>query len=147
MYNNKVAEDLFHFLSDSYVLYLKTQNFHWNIKGPNFFSLHVLFQKQYEDLAMAVDDLAERIRGLREKVPGTMKEFLEHSTLKEAEENLDAKKMLEILTSDHEKIINSLHEKIKRATDQGDEGTADLYIERLRVHEKTAWILRSHLEG
>lgn len=143
----KLAKSLSGFLADSYMLYVKTQNFHWNIEGEGFYFLHKMLQEQYEDLAEAVDMIAERIRGLKVKSPGTMKEFLELSALKEGQGSLSDKAMIKALLSDHEHIIKSLLQKIKEAASEGDEGTADMYIERLRVHEKTAWILRSHNAG
>ena len=143
----KLAKSLSGFLADSYVLYVKTQNFHWNIEGEGFYFLHKMLQEQYEDLAEAVDMIAERIRGLQVKSPGTMKEFLELSALKEGQGSLSDKAMIKALLEDHDGIIKSLLLKIKEATNEGDEGTADMYIERLRVHEKTAWILRSHNVG
>lgn len=146
MNTKKIAKSLGSFLADSYILYLKTQNFHWNVEGESFYFLHKMFQEQYEDLAEAVDEIAERIRGLQEKSPGTMKAFLEISCLKETHSLLKAQKMIEHLLKDHEKIIATLRKKIPEALDEEDEGTGDFYVERLRVHEKTAWILRSHLK-
>ena len=146
MNTKKIAKGLGSFLADSYILYLKTQNFHWNIEGEGFYFLHKMFQDQYEELAEAVDEIAERIRGLKEKSPGTMKKFLELTCLKESSGSMSAKKMIGSLLQDHEKIILSLRKKIPEALDEGDEGTGDFYVERLRVHEKTAWILRSHLK-
>lgn len=145
MNTKKIAKSLSTFLADSYILYLKTQNFHWNIENEGFYFLHKMFQEQYEDLAEAVDMIAERIRGLQEASPGTMKQFLKLTCLNEEEKVLSGKAMIEGLLRDHEMIIANLRKKIKEALSEGDEGTADLYIERLRVHEKTAWMLRSHL--
>jgi len=145
MNTKKISQSLATFLADSYILYLKTQNFHWNIEGEGFYFLHKMFQEQYEDLAEAVDMIAERIRGLKEVSPGTMKQFLKLTNLKEEAKILNAKGMIKALLKDHETIIKTLGNKIKESSKEGDEGTADMYIERLRVHEKTAWILRSHL--
>lgn len=145
MNTKKISHSLATFLADSYILYLKTQNFHWNIEGDGFYFLHKMFQEQYEDLAEAVDVIAERIRGLKEVSPGTMKQFLKLTNLKEEVKIPNAKGMIKALLKDHETIIKTLRNKIKESSKEGDEGTADMYIERLRVHEKTAWILRSHL--
>lgn len=145
MNTKKISHSLATFLADSYILYLKTQNFHWNIEGDGFYFLHKMFKEQYEDLAEAVDVIAERIRGLKEVSPGTMKQFLKLTNLKEEVKIPNAKGMIKALLKDHETIIKTLRNKIKESSKEGDEGTADMYIERLRVHEKTAWILRSHL--
>jgi len=145
MNTKKIAKGLSLFLADSYILYLKTQNYHWNIESHGFYFLHKMFQEQYEDLAEAIDMIAERIRGLKEKSPGTMKEFVKLSSLKEASGKETDKGMIKQLTKDHEQIIALLRNLIIEAQKENDEGTADMYIERLRVHEKTAWMLRSHL--
>lgn len=142
----KVAKSLSILLSNYSVLYVKTQNFHWNLLGSGFFFLHKMFEEQYEDLAEAIDLVAERIRGLKFKAPGTMKEFLKMASLEEAPTHSTCKQMIQYLLNDHECIIDDLHQYIKEATDLGDEGSADLFIERVRVHEKTAWILRSHID-
>lgn len=143
--NPQVVRDLVQFLSDTYVLYVKTQNFHWNVVDPRFFSLHKMLEEQYEDLAEATDEIAERLRALEQKAPGSMKEFLKNSSLEEANKNhYSANEMIQELTQDHQAISKSLLKKIKEATSCHDEGTADLFIERLRVHDKTAWMLRSH---
>jgi len=147
MNEKKIAKGLSSFLADSYVLYLKTQNFHWNVEGEGFYFLHKMFQEQYEDLAEAVDLIAERIRGLKLKSPGSMKEFLELSRIKEALGSEGSSDMILKLTEDHEKIIESLRSLINEAASEHDEGTVDMYVERLRVHEKTAWMLRSHLQN
>ena len=140
----KIAQHLAQWLADTYVLYLKTQNFHWNVVDPRFHSLHEMFEEQYKDLAEAVDEIAERIRILRIRTPASMKEFLEITTLQENEGPLSANDMIQQLLHDHETIANYLRPKISVIQKLGDEGSADLLIERLRVHEKTAWMLRSH---
>ncbi len=142
----KLTKSLKEVLASTYVLYLKTQNFHWNVEGRHFFFLHKMFEEQYEELAEAVDTLAERIRQFSVKSPGSMKEFLSLSELKESANPPEAKKMIEELYADHQAIANILHQKIKEAQEFSDEGTADVYIDRLRVHDKTAWMLKSHLE-
>lgn len=133
------------FLATTYVLYVKTQNFHWNVTGPRFFTLHELFEKQYLELAEAVDEIAERIRALKGVAPGTMHEFLQLSEIKESREQLSENQMLNTLAEDNEDIANMLAEWIPKAQEDGDEGTADIYIQRLKLHEKNAWMLRSHI--
>jgi len=107
--------------------------------------LHDFFQEQYEALFEAVDIIAERIRILGQKSPGSLREFLDLSTLDEADVNLTGDEMLQNLLSDHESVVGSLRDMVKEAQEFGDEGTADLLIDRLRFHEKTAWMLRSHI--
>lgn len=140
-----VVDDLKELLADSYILYLKTQNYHWNVVDPRFAMLHKLFEEQYDDLAEAVDTIAEQIRALDAKAPGTMKEFLELTRLKEASGREKGSAMVKALHKDHQSMVKSLNEMIVNAQEEGDEGTADLMIERLRVHQKTAWMLKSHL--
>ena len=142
----KLAQSLNEVLATTYVLYVKTQNFHWNLEGCHFFFLHKMFEGQYEELAEAIDTIAERIRLFKVKAPGSMKEFLELTLIKESTKPKDSKGMIQELLSDHETLSNLLHKKISEAQKFSDEGTADLYIQRLRAHDKTAWMLRSHLE-
>jgi starvation-inducible DNA-binding protein len=131
-------------LANTYILLAKTQNFHWNVVDPRFHSLHELFQQQYEALFEAADEIAERIRMLGFKSPGSLREFLDLGTLDEAETNLSGDDMLSELLIDHELIIKDLREQIKEVIDLGDEGTGDMLIDRLRFHEKTAWMLHGH---
>jgi starvation-inducible DNA-binding protein len=145
-HSQKVADELAHFLADTYALYLKTQNFHWNVTGPNFHSLHLMFETQYNELAAAVDLIAERIRALRCSVPASFSQFMKLTSLKETTHTLIAKDMLKQLTKDHETIINHAYIILTKAQKAHDEGTMDLLIERIREHEKTAWMLRSCLE-
>lgn len=142
----KVADLLSHFLADTYMLYLKTQNFHWNVKGPHFYSLHKLFEEQYIELAAAVDEIAERIRALGAPTPATFTQFLQLSSLKEDKGTLSAEQMLQKLTKDHETLAASATEMIPKAQHAHDEGTADLLIQRLKSHEKAAWMLSVSLE-
>lgn len=142
----KTAQLLAQLLSDTYLLYVKTQNFHWNIVDPRFYALHKMLEEQYEELAEAVDMIAERIRALGLKAPGSMRQFLEMTMLEEAGNNLSGNAMLEQLFSDHQAIARSLYTHIEESSKLGDEGTADLFIQRLRAHEKTAWMLRSLLK-
>lgn len=140
-----VVQSLAQLLADTYITALKTQNFHWNVVDSRFIMLHELFEKFYNELAEAIDDLAERIRKLNQKSPGSMREFLELSTLDEAETDLSGDEMIHDLCRDRDTIIQHIRHKIEEASKAGDEGTADLLIQQLRMHEKAAWVLRSHL--
>lgn len=131
-------------LADTYILYLKTQNFHWNVKDPRFSDLHLFFEKQYQELAEAVDVIAERIRILKFRAPASMQEFLEITSLEESIGDVSADEMIQILLNDNESIAQKIRPLIPESQKKGDEGTADLLIERLRAHEKAAWMLRSH---
>lgn len=134
-------------LADTYVLYVKTQNFHWNLIDPRFASLHAFLQTQYEELAEAIDELAERIRMLGERSPGSLKKFLEITSIEEEANDFDGDKILKELLKNHEAIIQYLRGHIKTSNELGDDGTGDLLIQRLRSHEKTAWMLRSHFKN
>lgn len=140
-----VVEGLSHLLADTYLLYLKTQNFHWNVSGLNFPSYHLLFEGQYEALADAIDVLAERIRALKAPTPASFADFLRLTSLKEVRSKLDAKAMLQTLLSDHETIGKNLTNLFTLADQAGDEVTLDLFIQRKTEHDKTAWMLRSTL--
>jgi len=144
----KLAEKLTHVLSDTYILYLKCQNFHWNVTGMNFHSFHELFQEFYEELAKAVDNIAERIRALGAFAPGSFNEFLALSKLKEAKGNTKRKTidMVRELLSDNESIILSLRQLTRLAEEAQDQPTLDLLTERLRIHEKNSWMLNSCLD-
>jgi starvation-inducible DNA-binding protein len=142
--NQKASRLLAQLLANTYLVYVKTQNFHWNVVDERFYSLHQMFEKQYEDLAEAIDEIAERMRALRTKVPGSMRSFLEICSLEEADHDLDAQMMIRQLYEDHMAIANQLRPQIHEVQKLGDEGTADLFIQRLKYHEKTAWMLRSH---
>lgn len=142
----QIGEYLAQILANTYLLYVKTQNFHWNVIDPRFYSLHRLLEKEYEDLAEAVDTIAERIRTLRVKAPGSMREFLELGSIEEAEGNLDGNQMLQQLIQGHEIVAAQIRPRIEESQKLGDEGTADMLIQRLKDHEKTAWMLRSHFE-
>jgi starvation-inducible DNA-binding protein len=141
----KITKSLKTLLANTKILYVKTQNFHWNVVDVNFLPLHEMFQKQYEELAEAIDLIAERIRFFGVKAPGSLKEFLKLATLEESEKELKAPLMIKNLLKDHEEMSQFLIKGIKEIQDLGDEATADIYIERLRVHDKTSWILKSHL--
>lgn len=143
--SKQVARELATLLADSYLLFVKTQNFHWNVEDPRFHSLHEFFEEQYKELFEAIDVIAERIRALGEKSPGSLKEFLELSRLEESPTNLSANEMIKTLLRDHESIIQWLKKEIDETAQLGDAGSSDLCINRIRAHEKTAWMLRSHL--
>lgn len=133
-------------LASSYTLYLKTHNYHWNVTGPMFTTLHTLFETQYTELALAVDEIAERIRALGAKAPGSYSEFATLSLVEESTGEPKAEEMLKDLTSDQEIIAKLATEAGAIASDMGDEATAGIAIDRQVVHEKNAWMLRSHLE-
>jgi starvation-inducible DNA-binding protein len=141
----QIAENLGVILSNTYILYVKTQNFHWNLVDPRFFSLHKLFEEQYEGLADNVDEIAERIRMLGIHSPASMKQFLAIGTLKESEGVLSGDEMIKELTRDHEESCKQMRPLIPQFQKLGDEGSADLLIDLLRQHEKAAWFLRSHI--
>lgn len=141
----KVSEELGHFLADTYALYLKTQNFHWNVSGPFFFPLHKMFEEQYQELALAVDEIAERIRSLGGYTPASFSQFMQLTSLKEEKGKIDAEMMIEKLLKDHETLSQHANHLIETAQTLNDEGTADLLIQRLKVHEKFAWMLRNSL--
>jgi len=138
-----IAEGLKHLLADSYTLYLQTHNFHWNVTGFMFRDLHLLFEEQYTELATAVDDIAERIRTLGVAAPGTYKEFARLSSIEEVEGVPESKKMVNILTVGHEAIVKTCRDVLKKAQAGDDESTVSLVSDRMRVHEKAAWMLRA----
>jgi starvation-inducible DNA-binding protein len=140
----EVAQQLKTILADTYILYTKTQNFHWNLVDTRFYSLHKFLEDQYEKLAENIDEIAERIRMLGQKAPGSLRQFLELTSLEESTDALSADHMLTDLLSDHEQLGRQLRQAIPLAQKKGDEGTADLFIQSLRFHEKQAWMLRSH---
>ena len=141
----EVAEGLKRLLADSYTLYLQTHNFHWNVTGPQFRELHLMFEEHYTELATAVDDIAERIRTLGVAAPGTYKGFAELSSIAEVEGVPEAKTMVHTLTRSHEQVVKTCREVLATAQAANDESSAALISDRMRVHEKTAWMLRSQL--
>ncbi len=143
--NHNVVQSLSVLLADSYVLQLKTQNYHWNVTGPHFSALHVMFQAQYEALFATVDDLAERLRALGEKAPGSFAAFATLAQLKEETGNPDAMTMVKNLANDHETLAADADAVLKAATEVGDDATGDLAIARMQAHQKTAWMLKAHL--
>lgn len=139
----KIAQSLKSLLADSYTLYLQTHNFHWNVSGPQFRELHLMFEEHYTELAVAVDDIAERIRTLDIVAPGTYKEFSRLSSIKEVEGVPSSEEMVDLLTKGHEQIVKTSREVLKLAHSAGDESTAALVSDRMRIHEKTSWMLRA----
>jgi starvation-inducible DNA-binding protein len=133
-------------LADTYTLYLKTHNFHWNVTGPMFQTLHLMFETHYNELALAVDLIAERIRALGLPAPGTYREFTALSTIQEEAGVPKAEEMIRLLVQAHETVARTSREAFKAAEGAGDQPTCDLLTQRMQVHEKTAWMLRSLLE-
>lgn len=142
----QLADGLGRVLADSYTLYLMTHNFHWNVKGPMFNTLHLMFEAQYTELALAVDLIAERIRALGHPAPGTYGEFITLSSIKEVKGVPTATKMIEHLVKGQEAVVKTARSIFPVVESAGDEPTADLLTQRMQVHEKTAWMLRSMLE-
>ncbi len=141
----EIALGLSRLLADTYTLYLKTHNFHWNVRGPMFNSLHLMFETQYTELALAVDLIAERIRALGEVAPGSYSAFAKLSTVKEADGVPDAMEMVRILAEDQLAVVRTARGVFPLADAAHDEPTADLLTQRMQVHEKTAWMLRANL--
>ncbi len=141
-----VVEQLSDLLALSYTLYLKTQNFHWNVTGPMFTTLHELFMAQYVELAAAIDEIAERIRALDSFAPGSFSEFARRSAIKEETGHPSAKDMIRALVADQAVIVDLSHKLFASADAAKDQATADLVTRRQNAHEKNAWMLRSHLE-
>ncbi len=133
-------------LADTYFLYLKTHNYHWNVTGPQFNTLHLMFMTQYTELWNALDLIAERIRSLGYPAPGTYKAFAAVTSLKEDDAVPKAEEMLKNLVDGHEAVIRTARGILPAAESGGDEVTTDLLTQRLQIHEKTAWMLRSMLE-
>ncbi|MBX3488744.1 Dps family protein [Parvibaculum sp.] len=143
---NEIAEGLSRVLADTYTLYLKTHNYHWNVTGPQFRTLHLMFEEQYRELWAATDEIAERIRALGEFAPGTYAEFGKLSTLQEDNGVPGADQMVKNLVKGHEQVVKTARDLFKVASDADDEVTADLMVQRMQVSEKTAWMLRSLAE-
>ncbi len=141
-----VADGLSKVLADSYTLYLKSHNFHWNVTGPMFQTLHLMFEQHYNELALAVDEIAERIRALGFPAPGTYRQFAALSTIKEDDGVPAAMDMVRLLVDGHETVARTAREVFKTAEAANDQPSCDLLTQRLQVHEKTAWMLRSLLE-
>ncbi len=140
----EIAKSLSKLLTETYTLYLKTHKYHWNVTGPMFQSLHLMFEQHYTALALAVDEIAERIRVLGVKAPGSYSEFAELSKVKDdASQDVAANSMIENLPSDHEQVVRTAKAILPLLDGANDEGTNSLLGARIEYHEKTAWMLKS----
>ncbi|MXY41699.1 MAG: DNA starvation/stationary phase protection protein [Rhodospirillaceae bacterium] len=139
----EIAGGLSRLLADTYTLYLKTHNFHWNVTGPMFNTLHLMFEQQYTELATAVDEIAERIRALGEPAPGSYSQYAVLSSIGEETGVPSAEDMIRQLVADQEAVVRTARSVFPAAEAASDEPTADLLTQRMQVHEKTAWMLRS----
>lgn len=145
MPHKNLIQGLKELLANTYTLYLKTQNYHWNVEGPYFYSLHLLFETQYKELAQALDTIAERIRSLGEIAPGSYTAFSTLTSIPDAKTPIKALEMVSDLHQSHKLLIQQLNELLNLAKQSNDEATQNLFVERLETHEKIAWMLRSHL--
>ena len=143
----QIADGLSKLLADTFTLYLTTHNFHWNVKGPMFQTLHLMFEVQYNELWLALDAIAERIRALGFPAPGTYAQYSKLSSIKETQGVPEAKEMIAILVSGQEAVARTARKIFPVVDKSSDEPTADLLTQRMQVHEKTAWMLRSLLEA
>jgi starvation-inducible DNA-binding protein len=141
----QIADGLSRLLADSYSLYLKTHNYHWNVTGPQFNSLHLMFETQYTELATAVDDIAERIRSLGVRAPGSYSEFAKLTSIEEGSGEESADEMTRQLVLGQEAVARTAREAFDAAEKANDQSTADLLTQRMQIHEKNAWMLRSML--
>ena len=142
-----IAAGLSRLLADSYTLYLKTHNYHWNVTGPLFNTLHLMFETQYTELAMAVDEIAERIRALGVAAPGSYADFSRLTAIEEAAGGESAEEMIRQLVIGQETVVRTARDVFPPADEANDEPTADLLTQRMQIHEKNAWMLRSMLES
>jgi starvation-inducible DNA-binding protein len=142
-----VAGELTKVLADAYAVYLKTHGYHWNVRGPEFFSLHNLLEQQYRDIWGALDDVAERIRALGELAPQGYATFANLTSIKDGDPEKDAEGMLQELIRDHGVVIATMRAALETADAEGDDVTVDLLTQRLAAHEKFAWMLRASLGG
>ena len=141
----EISAGLSRLLADSYSLYLKTHNYHWNVEGPLFNTLHLMFEEHYTELATAVDEIAERIRALGVKAPGSYSAYSELTSISEASGNESAEDMIRELVVGQETVARTARQAIAAADAASDEPTADLLTQRMQIHEKNAWMLRSML--
>ena len=141
----RIASGLSKLLADSHTLYLKTHNYHWNVEGPQFNTLHLMFEGHYTELATAVDEIAERIRALGVKAPGSYSEFNAITSIEEATGEESAEEMIRQLVIGQETVARTAREASEAAADASDEPAADLLTQRMQIHEKNAWMLRSML--
>jgi starvation-inducible DNA-binding protein len=142
----RIAEGLSHLLADTYTVYLKTHNFHWNVTGPMFNTLHLMFQTQYNELWLATDLIAERIRSLGFPAPGTYAEFSKLASISETPGQPKAEAMIRLLVEGNEAVVRTARGLFPTVDEAHDEPTADLLTQRMQIHEKNAWMLRSLLE-
>lgn len=145
-HRKQIAEGLYKVLADTYMVYLKTHNYHWNVTGELFHSLHEQFEEQYTELAEAVDEIAERVRAIGFRAPGSFREFKELTSIEEDTDQPDALEMVRRLAVDNETILRTARAVVPACNEAEDEATLDLITQRLNLHSKTAWMLRSHLE-
>lgn len=138
-----VCKGLSKLLADSYLLYLKTQNYHWNVTGKMFQPLHTLFEEQYKEMAEAVDEIAERIRTLGEFAPGSFASFLKVTSIREENSIPTAEEMIHNLVQGNEAVVTTARQIVAEANECEDDVTTDLMVERMQIHEKNAWMLRS----
>ncbi len=141
----KIASGLSQLLADSYTLYLKTHNYHWNVEGPMFNTLHLMFEEHYTELATAVDEIAERIRALGVKAPGSYAAYAKLTSVEEGSGEESAEEMIRQLVAGQEAVVRTAREVFSTAETANDEPTADLLTQRMQIHEKNAWMLRSML--
>lgn len=144
--NPQVVQALSGLLADSYTLYVKTHSYHWNVTGPMFTTLHTLFETHYTELALAVDEIAERIRALDAPAPGSYSQFAELASVKEDTGVPKATDMIRNLVADMGTVVDTARKLVRAAEEAGDDASVDLGVRRIDVHEKAAWMLRSHLE-
>ena len=145
-HRQQIAEGLSRLLADSYTLYLKTHNFHWNVTGPMFSTLHTLFEQHYTELATAVDEIAERIRALGVAAPGSYEQFSRLSSIREETGVPRAEEMIRQLVQGQEAVVKTARSIFPAVESASDEPSADLLTQRMQIHEKNAWMLRSLLE-
>ncbi len=141
----EIAHGLSRFLANTYTVYLQTHQYHWNVTGPMFQTLHVMFEEQYNELWLAIDEIAERIRTLGEYAPGTYAEFAQLSEIAEESDVRQAEDMIQSLVQGHESVIRNARKLFPVAAEADDEVTLGLLTDRMQIHEKTAWMLRSLL--
>lgn len=141
----QLIDGLAHLLADTYILTIKTQNFHWNVRGPNFYTYHKMFEEQYNQLALAIDELAERMRALNVLAPASYAQFMQLSSLKETSATLTDEEMIKALLKDHESMSEMITRLFSIAEACEDEVTLDFFIQRKTEHDKIAWMLRSTL--
>jgi starvation-inducible DNA-binding protein len=147
MNNREIATAASRLLADSYTVYLKTHNFHWNVTGPMFSTLHTLFETQYTELALAVDEIAERIRAIGHRAPGSYSEFVELAKVRESTGFVSAVDMIRELADDQDKVVEGARLLLAAAEEGGDDVSVDLAVRRMDVHQKNAWMLRAHLDA